>query len=203
MIWAYHRPCSAVELRGFWFLAQTNHSNFTFACRDLGRAFGRTLTIKMSLPYWSYTWALHREKSKSPLFPGLAVAVVTNDMHNKLPFQIIELGHGRFYKRTFILLRRSSACIFARLVSHCCPLEEALAKECVTMTEQMPSCWEFLLVAYHFVTFAHIQYILTFPRDWGLPCGNFMKWATAQQNQQNNQSAQWRLRSAWISWLQI
>ena len=78
MIWAHHHPRSAVERRGFWFHAQTCRSNDTFTCQDLGRAFSRT--SKMSLQCWACTRSLHREKSKSPLFPGSIGAVVTNDL---------------------------------------------------------------------------------------------------------------------------
>ena len=66
MFWAHHRPCLSLELGSIWFHAQTARpSYFTFTCPD----FGRTLTV-MSPQCWAYTRALHREKSKSLLYPG-------------------------------------------------------------------------------------------------------------------------------------
>ena len=48
MFWPEHHLLSAMELRGFWFHAQNDWSNFTFTCQDFSRAFDRPLTIDMS-----------------------------------------------------------------------------------------------------------------------------------------------------------
>ena len=77
MFWPQHRSRSDVEQRGFWFHAQTGRANFRITCRDLSRASA----IEMSPYFWTYTRALQRGKSISPLFPSPvgAVAVVAND----------------------------------------------------------------------------------------------------------------------------
>ena len=62
---------SAIE-PGFGFHAQTCQSNFTFACRDLSRAFGSALTIKMA-PKKGPRSAWH--------IPGLCVWLVRQRPH--------------------------------------------------------------------------------------------------------------------------